>query len=118
MMRFTLSALLCALALPVPAHAAYTGPQEAPNVFTTAREVREYPVDDHAVRLEGHIVRRIDHDKYLFRDKTSAIRLEIDDNVLPAQDFDETALVRIFGEVDSKALDNPQIDVERIELLK
>lgn len=110
------SALLCMLAL--PAQAAYTGPQDIPQVFTTAIEAREFPIDDHEVRLEGHITKRIGHDKYLFRDKTSAIRLEIDANVFPAEDFDDKSRVRIFGEVDSKTLSEPQIDVDRIEIIK
>ena len=110
------TALLCTLAL--PAQAAYTGPQDIPQVFTTAIEAREFPIDDHEVKLEGHIVKRIGHDKYLFRDKTSAIRLEIDAPVFPADDFNDKTLIRIYGEVDAKTLDEPQIDVDRIEILK
>ena len=116
MKYFVATALLCAIT--TPALAAYTGPQDIPQVFTTAIEAREFPIDDHEVKLEGHIVKRIGHDKYLFRDKTSAIRLEIDAPVFPAEDFDDKTLVRLYGEVDSQTLDEPQIDVDRIEIVK
>ncbi len=120
MNRLIATALLCTLPLllPLPALAAYTGPQDVPQIFTTVVEAREFPIDDHGVKFEGHIVKRVGHDKYLFRDKTGAIRLEIDADVIPAQDFDDTTAVRITGEIDSKTLDTPQIDVDHIEILK
>ncbi len=116
MKNLILTALLCTLS--VPAFAGYTGPQDLPKVFTTAREALEYPIEDHEVKLQGHVVKRIGHDKYLFRDKTSAIRLEIDGDVMPKEDFDDKAEVIVFGEVDATILDNPQIDVDRIEIVK
>lgn len=105
------------LLLATPAHAAYTGPQEMPKIFTTVLQVQEYPIDDHQVTLTGRITKRIGHDKYLFRDNSGAIRLEIDDDVFPPQDIDETTHLRIQGEIDAQALDNPGVDVIRIDIL-
>lgn len=116
MKRLIATALLCTLAL--PARAAYTGPQDVPQIFTSVIEIQEYPVEDHEVMLQGHVTKRIGHDKYLFRDKTGAIRLEIDANVFPAEDFSDKTKVKIFGEVDSKTLDTPLVDVDRIEIVK
>lgn len=113
-----LSVALAIVAVPAVAHAAYTGPQDIPQVFTTAREVREFPIDDHEVALKGHIIKRIGHDKYLFRDATSSIRLEIDAPVFPKEDFDDKTLIRIRGEVDSQTLNEPQIDVDHIDIVK
>ena len=100
------------------AQAAYTGPQELPRVFSTVIEALEYPVDDHEIAFEGHITKRIGHDKYLFRDKTGSIRLEIDAGVFPADDINDKTRVKIYGEIDSKVLDNPMVDVDRIEIVK
>ena len=116
--RFFVAAALVAGLYALPAYAAYTGPQDMPRVLTTSRQVLEFPIDDHAVELEGHIVKQLGHDKYLFRDDSGALRLEIDANIMPAQDFDDKNRVKVYGEIDSKALDTPQVDVERIDILK
>lgn len=116
MFKGFLTALL--LLATTTAQAAYTGPQELPRVFSTVIEAHEYPVDDHEIIFEGNITKRIGHDKYLFRDDTGSIRVEIDAGVFPPEDINDKTRVKIFGEVDSKVLDNPLVDVDRIEVVK
>jgi uncharacterized protein (TIGR00156 family) len=116
MMTRTLLPLFLA-SLATPALAGYTGPQDMPKTLTTVTEVREYYVDDYEATLTGHIVKRVGHDKFIFRDGTGTLRLEIEADVMPAADFDDKSLVRVTGEIDAKILDNPVLDVSRLEIL-
>lgn len=117
MTRFLTAFALLAL-LPLPAHAAYTGPTSDDRTYRSVAEVLEYPSDGNTVVITGHLIRKIGHEKYLFRDTTGSIRAEIDQHVLPAADFDDKTHVTLEGEIDSEFLANPELDISRVTLLR
>ncbi|MDX1412201.1 MAG: NirD/YgiW/YdeI family stress tolerance protein [Nitrospirales bacterium] len=80
---------------------------------TTVSAAKE-AADDTWVSLTGTIVRRVEGDRYLFRDATGDMIVEIDhDDWGPVTAIPETTL-RITGEVDREWFDT-EIDVETIE---
>jgi|GEM_PF-287511 len=109
-------ALTALIALPAAALAQYAGPSDQPR-YTGITEIVEQPVDDRAVELEGRIVRHLEGENYLFSDGDAEIRVEIDDEDLPTTRFDETAPVRLYGEVDADRGEQPSVEVDRIELV-
>jgi len=72
--------------------------------------------DDSAVVLEGKIEKALGKDKYLFRDQTGSITVEIDDEDWRGVVTPEDKIV-IHGEVD-KELFNTEIDADRVEVVK
>lgn len=118
-----LAALIAASGI---AHAQYTGPS-AKGVAKTAPAVAPGTVkallasgkDDTAVSLQGRIVRHLGGDKYRFADSTGEITVEIDDDQWPANTpVDDKVQVRIQGEFDKDLVGDPEVEVDRIEVLK
>ena len=95
--------------------AQYTGPSTVPS-YKPVADVLKNPVDDAPVTLEGHIIKQVAKEKYLFRDATGEIRVEIDNDILPATPFNEKTRVRIRGEVETSFLQSPEIDVDALLL--
>jgi uncharacterized protein (TIGR00156 family) len=60
----------------------------------------------------------VGREKYLFRDSTGEIRIEIDHDVMPNEPFDDKTKVEITGEVEKDFLKSTEIDVKSIRLLK
>lgn len=131
-MRYLISCLLVlCLALPAFAAGGYHGPGPDPgrgggyhgpgdrHGVDTVREAKGAR-DDTNVVLTGHIVSRVrgSHDKYLFRDKTGEIVVDIDRRVFGGRDVDHRTLVRLFGEVDRDLLKPVKVDVKRLEILR
>lgn len=74
--------------------------------------------DDAQVTLVGSIVQRIGGDKYLFKDGTGEIIIDIDDENFRGQNVSPANTVRIIGEVDKEFGKATEIDVKRLEVLK
>ena len=99
--------------------AQYVGPgaPAAPAAYATVADVLRAPVDDRPVELTGVLLRQTGHDIYRFSDGTGEIRVEID-----AEDFprgvavDAATRVTIVGDVDTRALREPEIDVDRVTI--
>jgi uncharacterized protein (TIGR00156 family) len=109
------------------AHAQYTGPTAAkgnpPSAATvapsTVRALLANGKDDTNVSLQGRIVRHLGGEKYRFADSSGEISVEIDAKTWPANTpIDDKAQVRLQGEFDKGLVGEPEVDVERIELLK
>jgi len=64
------------------------------------------------------VVRKVGWEKYLFRDASGEIRIEIDDDVMPTEPFDDKTKVEITGEVEKDFLHSVEIDVKAIRILK
>ncbi|MBD5608527.1 MAG: NirD/YgiW/YdeI family stress tolerance protein [Desulfovibrio sp.] len=107
-------ALICLLA--IPAQAAYTGPGAVAN-STTVQAAKKMS-DDSRVALTGNIVSRIGDDKYLFRDGTGDIIVEIDDEDFGGQDVSAQNTVIIIGEVDKDFGRDPEIDAKALKVIK
>jgi uncharacterized protein (TIGR00156 family) len=105
-------------------HAQYQGPGSKPaksaarGPITTVDDVKKRGRDDQQVTLTGHVVKKVSREKYQFRDATGVIRIEIDDDVMPNEPFDDQTKVEIFGEVEKDFLRSVEIDVKAVRLLK
>ncbi len=89
----------------------YNGPSTTKAV-TTIKEAKELR-DDANVKLQGQIVKHIDNDKYLLKDKTGEIVIEIDKDDWKGLVVNEKDVVEIIGEVD-KDWNSVEIDVDSI----
>lgn len=70
--------------------------------------------DDTLVVLTGKIEKETAKEKYLFRDSTGAIIVEIDKDDWNGQDVSPSDTVVIHGEVDKEIMHAPEIDVDKI----
>lgn len=117
--RIRTAASLLLLLGSVAATAQYVGPS-GPGKYATARTVAEVfanAVDDRPVELTGTLVRRTGRETYLFRDATGEIQVEIDRDEFPAgQPVGPDTRVILHGEVDTRLLRKPGIDVERVQI--
>jgi len=73
--------------------------------------------DDADVILEGHIIKVIRPEHFLFRDGTGEIEVEIDDEDSRGVTLTPAAKIRIIGEVD-RELNSVTIDVDHVEAVK
>lgn len=87
----------------------YTGPGPALVTVQQAQSMR----DDTRVHLQGKIVQNLGDEKYLFRDNTGTIRVEIDDEDWNGQTVGPEDLVDIYGKVD-KDWNSVEIEVKRV----
>ena len=73
--------------------------------------------DDQWVMLEGYIDQRTGSDKYIFRDNSGTINVDIDHYRWQGQNVSPKDKVRIEGEVD-KDWNSVEIDVKSIKIIK
>ena len=110
-------ALTLLLGMMGSAQAQFTGPGALPEK-TSLAEVLANPVEDQRVRLRGHLVKQLSSDKYLFSDGRQQIRVEIDRQYLPSQAFGPEVTLLIEGEVEKDFMESPEIDVDRISIVR
>ena len=135
------SLLLLALALSVPALAAqpdgpapapaapgYQGPSASYGGFqgptggtennTVAKALKAW--DESPVVLTGNIVERLagSDDKYMFRDATGQVIVDIDHELFWGKTVTPANTVRIAGEVDKEMFEATKIDVKFLEVIK
>jgi uncharacterized protein (TIGR00156 family) len=97
------------------AQGGFVGPSAAPEA-TTIAEARSLP-DDAQVALRGNIVRALGDEKYLFRDKSGEIVVEIDDELWRGQTVAPTDSVEIRGEIDRDWGISVEIEADQIRKL-
>lgn len=114
----------CLLALPLATQAQFTGPRAPgvarsdPATVTTVAAARKAAVDT-PVALEGRIKRQVGRERYEFADVTGTIVVEIDDDDLPNESFDDTTQLRIRGEIDRPWSQRRRyIDVDSVEIVR
>ena len=88
----------------------YTGPKTT-NIMTVA-QVKQMR-DDTKVVLRGNIIKQLGHEKYVFKDATGEITIEVDDDDWQGLSVGATDLVEIYGEVD-KDWNSVEIDVDAV----
>jgi len=73
--------------------------------------------DDTPVKLKGYIVKAIGDEKYRFKDRTGAITVDIDDDLLKGKSISAKTPVLLIGEVDidPKKPKKIEIDVTQIQ---
>lgn len=99
-----------------PVHAQYSGPSAKPQASVAG--ILKNPVDDQDVRLQGYLLRKEGHEKYIFSDGTGEIVAEIKDKHFASQRVDEKTKVEIVGEVDTGLRRPPEIEVDSLRLVE
>lgn len=67
--------------------------------------------------LEGHIVKQVREEKYIFRDQSGEIEVEIDNDKWKGRKVDPSTKIRIAGKVEKEWLRSMEVEVKRIELV-
>lgn len=67
--------------------------------------------------LEGHIVKQVREEKYLFRDQSGEVEVEIDKDKWKGRKVDPETKIRISGKVEKGWLSSMEVEVKRIELV-
>ncbi|MNV58612.1 hypothetical protein D3C71_1509980 [compost metagenome] len=80
--------------------------------LTTAAKVKDQK-DDSWVKLRGNIIERLSDDRYLFRDTTGTVNVEIDHKRWNGQTITPQDQVEIQGKVD-KEWNEFEIDVKQV----
>ena len=103
---------------PTASGGGFEGPTTAAGVTSAAQAKKSR--DDTAAVLTGNIVSRVagKDDKYVFRDSTGEITVEIDDKYFAGRTVRPENTVRISGEVEKELFEEAEIDVKRLEILK
>ena len=83
---------------------------------TTVASVKTF-ADNSYISLQGNIVSKIGKEKYLFKDSTGAITVEIDDKVWAETTVNANDTVKITGEVD-KDFNSLSVEVDTISVIK
>lgn len=123
-------ALLAALAAPValamPALAApggkapggFSGPVSGAQADTVAKALTLS--DDAPVVLTGNIVSQVagSKDKYIFKDASGEVRMEIERKVFAGQTVTPQDTVRVIGKVDKDLGKDVEIEAKMLEIVK
>ena len=110
--------LLASSVLISPVSAQYAGPTADDLMLSKVADILQNPKDDVDVTLKGHLLRKVGDEDYIFSDGSGEIVVEIDDDDFPRQRVDEKTLVEIKGEVDTSRHRPPEIDVDKVRVLK
>jgi uncharacterized protein (TIGR00156 family) len=94
--------------------AEYRGPRGGQ---TTVAEILKRPKDETQVLLRGVIAQRIGPKKYVFRDATGEIPVQIKDKLFPVEPVDDKTQVEIAGEVEKDFRQPVEIDVDMLRIL-
>ena len=129
-MRYLLTFVMLAV-LAVPAYAAFECPNyggqikggfQGPTGGVQADTVKKAQSswDDAPVVLVGNIVERLagSDDKYLFKDATGQIIVDIDHEIFAGRTVTPQTKVRLSGKVDKDMMEPIKIDVKVLEILK
>ena len=92
----------------------YTGTSQ--DKATTVASVKTF-ADNSYISLQGNIVSKIGKEKYLFKDSTGTITVEIDDKVWAGKTVNANDTVKITGEVD-KDFNSLSVEVDTISIIK
>ncbi|QAB15131.1 NirD/YgiW/YdeI family stress tolerance protein [Hydrogenovibrio thermophilus] len=106
-----------ALLLSFSVNAAYVGPssEDQPR---SVKQILANPQDDQFVVLKGYLTQQVSSDKYIFKDDTGEIRVEIDHDLFTSDPIKADTLVEIRGEVEKDFLKTPEIDVDHLSIVK
>ena len=129
MKRFFALILASTLTVPGMALAAFQGPSastqggfQGPTTGIEANTVAKAQKtwDDARVELTGNIIQRVagSDDKYIFKDATGEIVVDIDFEVFAGRTVTPQTKVRISGKVDKDFMESTKIDVKYLEILQ
>lgn len=92
--------IILSAVLTLPAVAAYNGPGVASHVITAADAAKAK--DDTPVKLTGYLVQSLGDEKYLFRDQSGDVEVEIDNALWREIEVTSDTKVTLIGEVDDE----------------
>ena len=95
----------------------FQGPTTGVEADTVVKAKKSW--DDAHVVLTGNIVQRVagSDDKYVFRDATGDIIVEIDFDLFVGRTITPENRVRLFGKMDKDFMEDPKVDVKVLEIL-
>ncbi len=93
-----------------PVNGGFTGPSVNSVTVLEAQQLG----DDAPVILVGNIEKSLGGEKYLFKDATGTIVVEIDNEDWNGVTVSETDIVEIRGEIDKDIMKAPKVDVDSI----
>ncbi|ACA89034.1 MULTISPECIES: NirD/YgiW/YdeI family stress tolerance protein [Shewanella] len=104
--------LSCVLTL--PAFAAYNGP----GVETLVKSAKDasHATDDTPVELTGYLVKSLGDEKYLFRDQSGDVEVEIDNALWRNIEVNSDTKVTLKGEVDDE-WQGIEIEIDSLKLV-
>lgn len=100
------------LAFASVAAAQFTGPKNGTDMTVTVEQAKSMN-DEAYVTLTGNIVQKVGKEKYLFKDATGSVEVEIDDKDWKGVQVSPQDIVVIQGEVD-KGWSSLEIEVDTI----
>lgn len=98
-----------------PVHAQFVG---GPSHMTTVKNLLETGKDDQLVTLEGYLVQQVKHEKYIFRDDSGEMLVEIDDEVFQGQRVDPKTKIQIKGELERDFMEKDKVDVYSLTVVR
>ncbi len=103
---------------PSASYGGFQGPTGGTENDTVAKALKAW--DESPVMLTGNIVERLagSDDKYMFRDATGQIIVDIDHELFWGKTVTPANTVRIAGEVDKEMFEATKIDVKFLEVIK
>ena len=107
---------LASLSVSSLALAQYVGPGTMRNP-TSLTEVIQSPVDGQTVQLRGKLLQKLNHNKYLFSDGKSQIRVQINSEIFPKQAIDDRTEVEVIGQIEKDFMDTAEIDATSVVVL-
>lgn len=105
-----ISMIICISASLAQTGGGFAGPGSASSATTVQQALSMR--DDSPVVLTGKIVSSLGDEKYLFRDATGEIIIEIDDDEWRGITVTPDTTLEIVGEVDKEFMDKTKIDVD------
>ncbi len=97
-------------AAPVPVVGGFKGPSNAVTTVSEALNAK----DETSVVLTGTIEKQTAHEKYLFKDTTGSVIIEIDDEDWRGVEVTPNDTIIIRGETDKDLVGDAEIDVDSI----
>ncbi|WP_415720394.1 YgiW/YdeI family stress tolerance OB fold protein [Photobacterium ganghwense] len=102
-----------AIALATPTKMTYTGPVDV----TPIKDVMHNSgmLKDHAVVLEGFLVKQISADTYMLSDGVDEVKVELDDDIRFNKAITPETRLRLYGEVEGGL--TPEVEIDKVEFL-
>ena len=111
----TAAAAFTAMLALSPAQAQFVG---GPSNMTTVKNLLETGKDDQLATLEGYLVEQVKHEKYIFRDDSGQMLVEIDDKVFQGQRVDPKTKIQIQGEFERDFMEKDKVDVHSLTVIR
>lgn len=101
---------------PRPSASAASAQNQSTTLDTVAK-VLQYGQDDQIVTLSGYVVKQLGKEKFLFKDDTGEMIIEIESESMPQANFDEKTKVEIRGEIEKDFPGHIEIEVQSLKIL-